>query len=167
MRNIVLIGFMGCGKTTLGKYISANKGYDFCDTDDLIEKNEGRTINEIFATEGEDYFRQLETDTIKNMIGKVSDSVISVGGGLPVKEENRALLRELGFCVYLRTSREELIKRLKNNTSRPLLAGGEIEKKIDDLMAKRKDIYESTAELVLDTDGLSKWHIVNTIMERM
>ncbi|MBQ4282773.1 MAG: hypothetical protein IJB96_02465, partial [Lachnospira sp.] len=103
MRNIVLIGFMGCGKTTLGRFISTNKGYKFVDTDDIIVEKQGRSINDIFAMEGEAYFRQLETDTIKEMLGSVSDTVISVGGGLPVREENQGLLRELGLCVYLRT----------------------------------------------------------------
>ncbi len=167
MRNIVLLGFMGCGKTTLGRFISNSKGFEFVDTDDMIVEKEGRSINDIFATEGEAYFRQLETDVIKGMIGSVSNTVISVGGGLPVKEENRALLRELGLCVYLRTSKAELVRRLKGDKSRPLLAGGDVEKKIDDLMSKRKDIYESTAELIVDTDGLSKAKIVDTIMERI
>ena len=167
MRNIVLIGFMGCGKTTLGRFISTNKGYKFVDTDDIIVEKQGRSINDIFAMEGEAYFRQLETDTIKEMLGSVSDTVISVGGGLPVREENQGLLRELGLCVYLRTSKEELVRRLKDDTSRPLLAGGDIEKKIEELMSKRKDIYESTAELIIDTDGLNRVQIVNTIMERI
>ncbi len=167
MRNIVLMGFMGCGKTTLGKLLSEKKGFNFCDTDDLIVKREERSINDIFAQEGEAYFRQLETETVKELIGNAKHAVISIGGGLPVKEENRPLLRDLGICVYLRTSKEELIKRLENDKSRPLLSGGDIEKRIDELMNNRKDIYESVAELIIDTDGLNKEEIVDTILERM
>ena len=155
---------MGCGKTTIGKLIASKYNMSFCDTDEIIVEKQKRSINDIFEKDGEAYFRQLETDTIKDMIGTVKNTVISVGGGLPVKEENRRLLKELGKCVYLRTTKEELVKRLCNDTSRPLLAGGDIGAKIDTLMAKRKDIYENAADLITDTDGLSKENTVDLIM---
>ena len=150
--NIVLIGFMGCGKTTFGKWISRHYPYKFVDTDDCIVRAQKRTINDIFKMNGEDYFRNLETETVKELLKQEDGKVISVGGGLPVKEENRALLRELGTVVYLNTSKRELVRRLRNDKNRPLLAGGDIEKKVDTLMEQRRLIYEETAHLILSTD---------------
>jgi len=166
LSNIILIGFMGSGKTTFGKWLAGSWNMSFCDTDELIETKEGRTINDIFSKEGEEYFRDLETEMIKALIDERVDrtlqdialaesAVISVGGGLPVRPENRELMRRLGICVYLRTSKEELVRRLQSDTTRPLLAGGRLEKKISSLMAERKDIYESAADVILDTDNMS------------
>lgn len=155
MNNIVLIGFMGCGKTTFGKWIAKHRGMDFIDTDDYIESVQKRSINEIFADRGEEYFRDLETQTIKKLAESVNNSVISVGGGLPVRECNRALLKKLGKVVFLDTSIDELEKRLSNDTRRPLLAGGKVRDKIEALMRARKDIYESTADCIITTDNQS------------
>ena len=155
MNNIVLIGFMGCGKTTFGKWIAKHHGMDFIDKDDYIESVQKRSINEIFADQGEEYFRDLETQTIKKLAESVNNSVISVGGGLPVRECNRALLKKLGKVVFLDTSIDELEKRLSNDTRRPLLAGGKVRDKIEALMRARKDIYESTADCIITTDNQS------------
>lgn len=153
--NIILIGFMGCGKTTFGKWIAAYSHMEFADTDEIIEGKEGRSISDIFSSDGEEYFRSLETLVIEDMIGSCRNTIISVGGGLPVREINRQLLKKLGTCVYLRTSKEELVRRLRQDTTRPLLKGGSLEKKIDELMAARENIYQDASDLVLDTDGMS------------
>ena len=146
---------MGCGKTTFGKWIAKHHGMDFIDTDYYIESVQKRSINEIFADQGEEYFRDLETQTIKKLAESVNNSVISVGGGLPVRECNRALLKKLGKVVFLDTSIDELEKRLSNDTRRPLLAGGKVRDKIEALMRARKDIYESTADCIITTDNQS------------
>lgn len=153
-RNIILIGFMGSGKTTLGKWLANAWGTEFCDTDERIERKEGRTIQTIFQEEGEAYFRALETKTLQELLAEGTRAVISVGGGLPVKQENRELLCRLGICVYLRTTKQELMRRLENDSTRPLLAGGQLAQKIDRLMAERKEIYETAADIILDTDGM-------------
>lgn len=153
MSNIILIGFMGCGKTTFGKWIAANKGMVFCDTDELIEADEGRCINDIFAADGEEYFRELETECIKKLINDADNMVISVGGGLPVREVNRGLLKQLGTVVYLNTSKEELVKRLRGDKTRPLLKGGDLEQRITELMSRRKAIYEAAADIAVSTDN--------------
>ena len=111
--NIILIGFMGSGKTTFGKWIAANKKMEFVDTDELIEKENGITISDIFASKGEVYFRNLETEMLNKLLERdTQNCVISVGGGLPVKEENRELLSQLGTVVYLWADADELVKRL-------------------------------------------------------
>ena len=114
--NIILIGFMGSGKTTFGKWIAANKKMEFVDTDELIEKENGITISDIFASKGEVYFRNLETDMLNKLLERdTQNCVISVGGGLPVKEENRELLSQLGTVVYLWADADELVKRLSGD----------------------------------------------------
>lgn len=153
--NIVLIGFMGSGKTTFGKWLAKEHGYDFVDTDDMIEKQEKRSINEIFATDGEGYFRDLETDILKTILADDRKLVVSVGGGLPVREENRRLMRDIGTVVYLDTDIDELERRLKGDKKRPLLAGGDVREKIAGLMEKREDIYRDAADIRAVTTGKS------------
>ena len=155
MNNIVLIGFMGCGKTTFGKWIANNYNMEFIDTDDYIESKENRKISDIFASDGEEFFRSLETSTIDKLSKSVSNAVISVGGGLPVRECNRAILKQLGKVIYLEPSINELEKRLKNDTKRPLLAGGNVRQKIESLMSARENIYISVADCVIKTDNKS------------
>ena len=151
--SIVLIGFMGSGKTTLGKWIAREHGYTFLDTDDMIEEEQQRSINDIFAKEGEEYFRDLETDMIRSLADRDDKVVISVGGGLPVREVNRELMRHVGKVVYLRTTVDELEKRLKGDTKRPLLAGCNVREKIISLMDKREALYLDAADIVVDTTG--------------
>ena len=106
--SIILTGFMGSGKTSLGKAVSKKLQLPFLDTDRLIVDREGISINEIFAEKGEAYFRDLETRTIQELIDRKGDYVLSVGGGLPMKAENRPILKQLGCVIYLKTSLEKV-----------------------------------------------------------
>ena len=152
-KNIILIGFMGCGKTTFGKWIEQNRTRKFIDTDDFIVEHQKCSINDIFAEHGEEYFRNLETDCLRELISeKLSDTVISVGGGLPLREENGRLLRELGMVVYLRARVDTLVKRLSHDKTRPLLAGGNLREKIESLMAAREALYKEAADIIVKTD---------------
>ena len=101
MGNIVLIGFMGCGKSSVGKKLAEKMDYCFCDVDRVIERDNKKSISEIFETKGEEYFRELETKTVKKLINTVSNCIISVGGGLPIKNGNGELLKKLGTVVFL------------------------------------------------------------------
>ena len=167
MKNIVLIGFMGSGKTSLGKYMSG-QNFNFIDTDEYIEKKENRRISEIFDSEGEEYFRDAETSVLNELIAKnIHNTVISVGGGLPVREINRKLLKELGMTVYLRTTIDSLEKRLSNDRTRPLLKNGNIRDKITELMNAREDIYLETAEYIVDTDDKTLPEIYSLIKEAL
>lgn len=165
MRNIVLIGFMGCGKTTVGIRLSYRLRRAMEDTDKLIEREEGRSISEIFQTDGEAFFRELETKCLKKLILSAKNMIISVGGGLPVREENHALLKELGTVVYLRANAETIYERTKHDTSRPLLQGGDPQRKIRMLLDARKDIYENAADVVIDVDGKDFDTILDEIIE--
>ena len=157
--NLVLTGFMGSGKTTFGMWLAQNKGYMLLDTDAEIEKEQGRAIKDIFATDGEEAFRDMETEFLKKLNErKLTGVVLSVGGGMPVREENRALLKSFGKVVYLKAEPDELVKRLTKDTTRPLLAGktgAELKAHIETLMGRRESQYLDGANQVLETAGLS------------
>lgn len=164
--NVILIGFMGSGKTTVGIRLSYRMRRIFEDTDKLIEKKQKREIKEIFAAEGEGFFRELETETLLQLEQTVNNRVISVGGGTPVKEENRTILKRLGTVVYLRIRPDTVYERLKKDTTRPLLQGEDPKGKIYQLMESRKEAYESCADVILDVDELSIEEILNEITTR-
>ena len=151
--NIVLIGFMGCGKTTVGEKLAADLSFDFLDTDQYIEEKEAMIINDIFATKGEEYFRGLETSSLEELISCTEKTIVSSGGGLPLRKENAELLQKLGFVVYLRVKKETVLQRLEGDTTRPLLACENPAKKVEELLEFRDPIYEVGAHLVVDVDG--------------
>ena len=163
MKRIVLMGFMGAGKTTIGKALAEKLSWDFIDTDAEIEKEQGRKISEIFETEGEQAFRDMETRLLKKLEKSEERFVLSIGGGMPVREENRELLRQIGTVVYLKATKEELVRRLSGDTSRPLLQGGALEEKVAALMAARESIYVETAHQEVVTDGKSVKELIEKI----
>ena len=146
--NLVLCGFMGSGKTTVGTALSERLGMELIDTDAEIEKRENRTIAEIFDREGEAYFRRKETELIKELMTK-ENCVISLGGGLAANKENHPYLRLLGKVILLDCGIEETLKRIENDPSRPLTAKGK-----DDIIARynmRAPIYEEVADHIVDS----------------
>lgn len=163
MKNFVLMGFMGAGKTTVGKELAKATDCEFIDTDERIEMEQGRKISAIFSTEGESAFRDMETDLLKRLQEQKEGFVLSIGGGMPVREENRALLRNLGTVVYLKTSKEEIIRRLSGDTNRPLLQGGALEEKVTSLMNAREQIYMETAHKDVLTDGKTPLELVEAL----
>lgn len=167
--NIILIGFMGSGKTTVGHLLAKTTGRVFLDTDEEIVKREGRSINEIFSDQGEAYFRDLETEELKTLLDGDDHLVISVGGGLPVREENRALLHQLGTVIFLQAGVEALVGRLAGDTTRPMLHGYDLVKRIRELMDSRMDQYMDAADVLLRTDDMDPetvaQHIVNIVTE--
>ncbi len=164
-QNIILIGFMGSGKTSVGERLAETLGYHFRDTDRMIEQKAGDTINRIFANYGEDYFRKLEMNLLMELITSLKNTVLSTGGGLPLREENSKLLKEIGFVVYLKASKQTTLQRLANDTTRPLLQGEDREQKVEKLLMERIPIYEKVAHKIIETDGRSVNDIVNLIME--
>lgn len=116
---ISLIGFMGAGKTSVGSVLAGKTGRQFTDTDEEITAGAGISINEIFARYGEPYFRDLETEQLKKLRKETEPLVISAGGGLPLREENRKLLRQMGPVVFLEASEEELCRRLREAAAVP------------------------------------------------
>lgn len=165
MKNIILIGFMGCGKTSVGKRLATTIGSDFLDTDELIEKAQKRSIREIFDTDGEAAFRTMETDCLKELLkNKENGFVLSVGGGLPIREENRMLLKQLGDVILLQASPDVIYQRVKNDRTRPLLQDKNPRGRILDLMSARKKYYEDAADHMVLVDGKTFDEIIEDIM---
>ena len=160
MGNVILIGFMGSGKTTVGLRLSYRLRRPVTDTDKEIEREEKRTISDIFAADGEDYFRDKETACLKKLLSSGSNQIISVGGGLPLRKENRELMHELGQVFYLRASADTIYVRLKHDTTRPLLQGADPLNKIRTLLGERDACYMDAADVVIDVDGKDFEHIL-------
>ncbi|WP_035768994.1 shikimate dehydrogenase [Butyrivibrio sp. NC2002] len=151
--NIVLVGFMGSGKSAVSLEIADFLGYDRIDSDEAIEQKEDRTISDIFSTDGEEAFRQMETDFLKELIAdKRKKTVLACGGGLPIREENRKLLKEFGRVIFLKAEPETVYDRVKDDTSRPLLQTGDVLGRIKKLQDDRRDIYDKACDFGIDTD---------------
>lgn len=165
MGNVILIGFMGCGKSTVGLKLSYRLRKSVIDTDKEIEKEEKRSISDIFQQDGEAYFRNKETECLQKLIETSGNQIISAGGGLPMRETNRELLHQLGQVIYLRAKAETIYERLKHDTSRPLLQGEHPREKIRTLMAEREQNYEKAADVIVDVDGKDFDQILREIEE--
>ena len=165
MDKIILIGFMGAGKTTIGKVLAKRLHIPFVDTDERIESQQKREIRDIFAKEGETYFRALETQQLEQLKTKKEKMVVSVGGGLPVQPQNHELLKQLGHTIYLKAEKKTLVRRLSGDSRRPLLQGGSLEKKIEELMFEREAVYEKVADRVVLTDNKSVNEVVDELIK--
>ncbi|MGD6898878.1 shikimate kinase [Bacillus infantis] len=150
MNTIYLIGFMGAGKTTVGRELSSALGKPAVDMDEEIEKEAGISIKEMFAQEGEEYFRKLETQMLERLSAR--DIIVTTGGGVVLRKENRYLLKNTGTVLFLHASPEETIKRLAADTARPLLEGG-LEQKVKVLYQSRLPLYKEAADHIIETDG--------------
>ena len=162
---LVLYGMMGVGKTTVGRKIAELLGYGWYDTDDLIVNQYGQ-ISEIFEYYGEQYFRRLETDIIKELFNR-DGVIISTGGGLVLEKENAEFLKDKGIMVFLRANVETLTDRLKADTGRPLLQGSaeNLQTKLSKLLEQRTPIYELVSDFVVDVDGKTVEEIACEIIQ--
>ncbi len=152
--NIVLVGLMGSGKSAVGRLAAQSLGFDFVDTDQLIVSSAGKTIPEIFASEGETGFRLRETTVLNSLIGR-QRHVIATGGGIVTQPENLPLLKRLGFVVWLNADIETLRRRTSRSHDRPLLRTADPAATLRELFAVRAPLYERASELKISTDDLS------------
>lgn len=166
MKNIALIGFMGAGKTTVSHGLRELYGLAEIDTDQEIVRQEGRPITEIFATDGEAYFRQLEHDVVLRF-QDVHAAVISCGGGLVMNPENVVNLRKSCVIVFLTATPETTLLRVKDSTDRPILNGHMDVAYIRMLQEKRRPAYEAAADICVATDGKDVETICREIMQKM
>ena len=164
--NIILTGMMGAGKTLIGNSLKdLLKEFEFIDTDEFIEQSQNMKISQIFKKFGEEYFRELETSAIKK-ICKKNNMIISLGGGSFEKAENRKILNERGYTIYLKTSAKVLFERIKNQSNRPLLKKGFSEDSIAKILKKREKNYEK-ALITVDTTDKTLYNIVAEIFQRI
>ena len=162
IRNIALIGFMGTGKSSVGRILATQLGFDFIDTDALIEERTGKSVTDIFAQNGEAAFRQLERDLLKELSGR-QGMVISTGGGLAASVENLSSLKETALVVCLWATPESIWERVRNQNHRPLLKDPDPLAKIRKLLAAREPFYRQ-ADVLINTDVRSLKEVAQQVL---
>lgn len=163
--NFVLIGFMGCGKSSVGRRMAALTGHRFVDTDELVAQSAGRSITEIFANEGEEGFRAVEQDVLASLVG-IAGVVLATGGGAILREVNRTALRRIGPVIWLDADPGTLFERATRSNRRPLLQTGDPRKTFDDLLASRRPIYEEASDFRFDSTGLGHEEVAQSILQK-
>ena len=162
---IFLIGSMGSGKSSIGRLLANDMDFQHFDIDHIIEKNKGSAIHEIFDSLGEDYFRDIESDTLKHY-GNMTKAVISTGGGCVMKNSNHDVLKK-GLVVYLKISVNAQFDRIKNRSHRPLFKNSDSKLVLVDLDKKRGPIYENLSDIIIDVSNQDKRSIVLEINEKL
>jgi shikimate kinase len=162
--NVLLVGFMGAGKSVCGRLLARRLGRCFVETDDMIVARDGRPIPEIFRQDGEDAFRRLEAEAVEALRLKSSD-VIATGGGLPCREGRMAILRELGTVVWLRGDLDELLARARRTGARPMLNGRTPEELA--ALYRAREPYYAQAHLTVDTGGLGIDQVVARVVSAL
>lgn len=166
MKNIVLTGMPASGKTTIGKLLVKKlDAYSFFDTDELIVKKTGCSICKIFEEKGEDFFRKTESEVLTEILN-YDKAVISTGGGIILKEENRNLLKKASIVIYLQTDVDTLIKRAEKSNDRPLLNVEKAEEKIVSLLKQREKFYKNTSDFTITATGKTPEEIVLEILKK-
>jgi shikimate kinase len=164
-KNIILTGFMGVGKTSVGKQLAEDLGYVFVDIDTLIEADQNLSITSLFSKFGEPYFRDVEAAIIQQvMTGE--GQVVSAGGGAVIRDANRDAFKKGGFVVCLTASPDVIYERIKHETHRPLLQTADPKSKIKELLASRETFY-AQADACIDTSNKSIDDIIKAIKERI
>ena len=165
-KNIVLIGFMGSGKSTVGRELHHLLGYPLVDMDQVIEQRAGKSIPEIFAENGEELFRDMETNLLEELTEPHAPRrIISTGGGVVGREQNRKLLRHLGYVVWLNAPLHVILDRTSRNRDRPLLHTADPAARIEALMDARNPLYQNSAHLKIETAGLDSRELATGILE--
>ncbi len=165
-RNIFLIGFMGAGKTTVARALHERCGMQLLEMDEKIEAQEGKSISRIFDEDGEAYFRSLETKLLEELKGR-ENTVISCGGGVPMRAANVGAMRESGSIVYLSAEPGTICARIRDEHTRPLLEGHMNVAYIEGLLRERLPYYQSAADLSVATDNRSPDEICEAILEAL
>lgn len=165
-KNILLIGFMGAGKSTVSAKLSELLAMEIMEMDAYIQKKEGMSIKDIFATNGEEYFRNCESNTLIELRER-KRMVVSCGGGVPLREKNVELMKNSGYVVWLTATPEAIYERVKDSTERPLLNGNMNVPFIQNLMESRREKYERAADIVIDTTGKEIEEICEELLQKL
>ncbi len=164
-KNIILTGFMGVGKTSVGTRLARDLGFTFVDTDELIESDQKMTITAIFARLGEPYFRAVETKIIRQVM-EGEHQVVSTGGGAVIRDENREAFKKSGLVVCLTAHPDVIYERIRHETHRPLLQTPDPPAKIKELLESRAPYY-AQADMTIDTSEQSVEDVITAIKERI
>lgn len=164
--NVFLIGFMGAGKSTIAKKLTEELDMELVEMDQRIVEEQGMSINEIFEQKGEAGFRDIESQLVVDL-GKQEASIISCGGGVVVREQNVENMKKSGKIVFLTARPETILERVKDGTDRPLLNGHMNVEYIEQLMEKRRALYEGAADIKISTDNKTVEEICKEIIEKM
>ncbi|HUV10862.1 MAG TPA: shikimate kinase [Acidimicrobiia bacterium] len=163
-QHLVLVGLMGAGKTTVGRRCAERMARPFVDTDELVEALVGRSVAEIFATDGEGTFRDLERSAVADACAAPAPVVIACGGGAVLDPVNRAALKARGFVVWLQAASDRLAARVGTGDDRPLLRGGAAREQLERLAAVRSDLYEAVADVAVTTDDRDVEQVVDAVL---
>ena len=164
--NIVLIGFMGVGKSTVSNALQNTFAMDVVEMDEMIAKKNNMSISEIFDLHGEAYFRNEETNLLKE-VGNEKNKIVSCGGGVAMREVNVQEMRKSGKVILLTAKPETILERVKENHDRPLLENNKTVEYVSELMEKRRPAYEAAADIVIATDGKSANEICEEIIAQV
>lgn len=164
-QNLVLIGFMGSGKSSVGRLLASLTGFGFVDTDALVAQAAGLSIPEIFREYGEEHFRDRESDALRSLLGR-RGLVVATGGGIVLREENRKLLREIGAVVWLDARMDVLFERVKHS-KRPLLQTDEPRRTVEALYRSREALYAGASDLRVDSSALSHKQAAREVLARL
>ena len=163
---IVLIGFMGAGKSSVGRTLARMSGRPRFDTDEMIAARFGLTISEIFEKRGEERFRDAESEALEELSIE-TDAIIVTGGGIVLRQANTARLRELGAVVYLSADEETLFRRISRRPTRPLLQTTDPQATMKELLAARLPLYRAAADVEVDTSGLTHDEVARSILKKV
>ena len=163
-KHIYLVGFMGCGKSTVARELSKELGITYIDTDNQIVEEQNMPVSEIFETYGEEYFRKLETELLERL-SDAKPLIIACGGGMATRDCNIELMKDSGLVVMLSAKPETIYERVRFNRNRPLLNGNMNVEYISSLMEKRLLFYNKAADVVVETDERTPEDIVKKIVE--
>lgn len=162
-RNIILVGPMGAGKTTIGKQLAQQLGREFYDSDRVIEEHTGANIPLIFELEGEEGFRKREKSMLLELTEK-QDIILATGGGAVLDPENREQLKKSGFVIYLKAPLSQLINRTSKDRNRPLLQTADPRKKMEEILSVRDPLYQEVADVIVETDNSPVRNVVKKLM---
>lgn len=165
-KTIVLVGLMGAGKTSIGRRLAKELNIEFRDSDQEVEKKVGCSVAEIFEGFGESYFRQVERETIQDLLKNATPHVLATGGGAFMDAETRELIKEEGLSVWLRAALDVIIDRVSRNDNRPLLNSGNPREILEKLIEVRYPIY-AEADLVVDSDSGPHYKVVEQIIWKL
>lgn len=169
VKNIIIVGITGVGKTTIGKHLAEKLKKQFIDLDKFIEVSCGVDIPTIFELEGEDGFRARETEALLQVLATYDNYVLSLGGGCVIRNENRqAITKVAGLVLQLTADLDIIIKRLaKSPNKRPLLANQDLHKKINDLYESRKELYEAVSDITINTSQLKPYQVIELVKNQL